>query len=64
MKPDDSSGITLEICDDGVGFEVKGEYPGHLGLRSMHERASRLGGTLEVQSAPNKGTRICTRIPV
>ena len=57
-------GLIIEISDDGVGFDAKGEFPGHLGLRSMRERASRLGGTLEVQAAPDEGTHICTRIPV
>ena len=59
-----SGGLTLEISDDGVGFDAKGEFPGHLGLRSMREQASRLGGTLEVESASGKGTHICTRIPI
>jgi PAS domain S-box-containing protein len=57
-------GLTLDITDDGVGFDAKGEFPGHLGLRSMRERASRLGGTLEIASAPEEGTHIRTRIPV
>ena len=56
--------VTLEISDDGIGFDAKGEFPGHLGLRSMRERASRLGGMLKVETAPDKGTRICTRMPI
>jgi PAS domain S-box-containing protein len=56
--------ITLDISDDGAGFDAQKEFPGHLGLRSMHERASRLGGTLRVHTAPGKGTRICARIPL
>ncbi len=56
--------ITLDISDDGVGFDVQGDFPGHLGLHSMRERASRLGGTLEIESAPGRETRIYTRIPV
>ncbi|HZA45355.1 MAG TPA: PAS domain-containing protein [Rubrobacter sp.] len=56
--------MTLEISDDGIGFDAKGAFPGHLGLRSMRERASRLGGMLKVESAPDKGTRICTRVPI
>ncbi|MDQ3842162.1 MAG: GAF domain-containing sensor histidine kinase, partial [Actinomycetota bacterium] len=60
----DPGRITLEVCDDGVGFEAGGDFPGHLGLRSMRERASHLGGTLEVETAPGRGTRIQARIPV
>jgi signal transduction histidine kinase len=56
--------LTLGITDDGVGFETRGDFPGHLGLRSMRERASRLGGTLEMDSGPGKGTRIRARVPV
>jgi signal transduction histidine kinase len=56
--------ITLEISDDGVGFDTSGDFPGHLGLRSMRERAERLGGTLEVESAPAEGTRIRALMPV
>ena len=56
--------ITLEISDDGIGFEPRGDFPGHLGLRSMRERAQRVGGTLEVQSAPGTGTRVRAGIPL
>jgi signal transduction histidine kinase len=60
----DPDSLTLEVSDDGVGFDAKGEFPGHLGLRSMRERASRLGGTLKVESSAGGGTRIRARIPV
>ncbi len=56
--------IALELSDNGVGFDVRKDFPGHLGLRSMRERASRLGGTLEADGAPGRGTRICVWIPV
>jgi signal transduction histidine kinase len=55
--------ITLEISDDGLGFDTGGEFPGHLGLRSMRERAQRLGGFLEVESEPGKGTTVRSHIP-
>ncbi len=55
--------IVLEVSDDGVGFASEDSFPGHLGLHSMRERATRLGGTLEVESTPVQGTRICARIP-
>jgi signal transduction histidine kinase len=60
----DSEWITLEVSDDGIGFDAQGGFPGHLGLRSMRERALRLGGTLEVDSTSGKGTRICAQIPI
>jgi signal transduction histidine kinase len=60
----DSEWITLEVSDDGIGFDAQGDFPGHLGLHSMRERALRLGGTLEVDSTSGKGTRICAQIPI
>ncbi len=56
-------GVSLEIRDDGVGFDPSGAFPGHLGLKSMRERAERRGGTLVIESAPGKGARIRARIP-
>lgn len=57
--------LVLEVSDNGVGFEAaNGPIPGHLGLRSMQERAATLGGTVDVESAPARGTRVRVRIPV
>lgn len=56
-------GISLTVSDDGVGFDTKGDFPGHLGLRSMRERATSVGGTLEVDSSPGRGARISARVP-
>jgi signal transduction histidine kinase len=50
--------VTLEIGDDGSGFELREHYPGHLGLQSMRERVEALGGAFVVDSAPGAGTRI------
>lgn len=55
--------LELAVRDDGVGFDPNGSFPGHLGLRSMCERAATLGGTLEIDSAPGAGTTIRARIP-
>jgi PAS domain S-box-containing protein len=55
--------ISLEISDNGVGFDAEGDFPGHLGLNSMRERASRLGGELRITSTPGDGARIRARIP-
>jgi PAS domain S-box-containing protein len=58
-----SDELVLEIRDDGCGFDTGMAYPGHIGLHSMRERASQVGGTLEVGSAPGKGTSIRVRVP-
>jgi PAS domain S-box-containing protein len=55
--------LTLEVSDDGVGFDAQGDFPGHLGLHSMRERVSRLGGTLDLESSPGGGTRVRARVP-
>ena len=62
LEPDGHS-VVLEIADDGVGFDPGGSFPGHLGLRSMHERAAGVGGSLEVVSARGSGTRVVARVP-
>ncbi|HKF15777.1 MAG TPA: PAS domain S-box protein [Candidatus Dormibacteraeota bacterium] len=56
--------VLLEIADDGVGFDTGGLFPGHLGLRSMHERALAVGGLLEVTSSRGKGTRVRVKVPL
>jgi|GEM_PF-1031893 len=61
---DDGAGVRLTILDDGVGFDPTGEFPGHLGLRSMRERAERLGGTFGVDSAPGRGARLTAWLPL
>jgi PAS domain S-box-containing protein len=55
--------VVLEIHDNGIGFDTSGEFPGHLGLRSMAERAARAGGVLQIQSAPGQGTTIRLSVP-
>lgn len=55
--------FTLEVRDDGKGFDPTGPFPGHLGLHSIQERATRLGGTCSIESAPAQGTRLYVHIP-
>jgi len=50
----------LLIEDDGLGItpnsaSQRGE---HIGIAIMHERAERLGGTLQIESDPGEGTRV------
>jgi signal transduction histidine kinase len=58
-----ADGMTMEVRDDGVGFDPTASFPGHLGLHSMRERVTNLGGTFQVESTPGAGTRICVRLP-
>jgi signal transduction histidine kinase len=62
-----SNWLELDIWDDGVGAGALGP-PGSesrgLGLLSMRERATALGGTCAVTSEPGRGTKIAARIPL
>ena len=55
--------VVLEISDDGMGFDPKVRGRPGVGLASMAARAQEVGGTLEIQSSPGKGTRIVVRVP-
>ena len=56
--------LTLRICDDGVGFDLeKAEGGRGYGLSSIKDRSERLGGILEINTAPGKGTQLNVRIP-
>lgn len=51
--------ITLEIADDGQGFDpVRGRDHAGLGLRGMEERVAQLGACLTLSSQPGQGTKI------
>jgi signal transduction histidine kinase len=56
--------LQLVVADNGRGFDPSHEFPGHLGLKSMHERVAAIVGTLEIQSAPGAGTRVCLTLPL
>ncbi len=56
--------IRFGIRDDGIGFDPTQRAPGHLGLRSMQERAERLGGGVSLSSAPGSGTLVAGSIPL
>jgi signal transduction histidine kinase len=51
--------VTLEISDDGIGFDpVAARVSGGLGLRGIEERVSQVGGDLALRTAPGAGTRL------
>ncbi|MHB9130110.1 MAG: PAS domain-containing sensor histidine kinase [Armatimonadota bacterium] len=57
--------VTVEVRDDGVGFDVAQVYAGEsFGLFSIRERIHLIGGTVELISAPGAGTTITITVPV
>lgn len=50
--------ITLEVKDDGCGFDPLLPRPGHLGQQTMRERVRDMGGKLEIISEPGQGTLV------
>jgi signal transduction histidine kinase len=50
--------FTLDIRDDGAGFDQAQGSNGGMGLKTMAERAERLGGKLIVESQPGSGTHL------
>ncbi|MFI6520912.1 sensor histidine kinase [Spirillospora sp. NPDC050679] len=53
--------VTLDIRDDGRGFD---RPSGGFGLTAMRERAERVAGTLEIESEPGRGTAVSARVPL
>lgn len=58
--------IFVIIQDDGHGFspsDLETVFGQHFGLQFMQERADQLGGTLQIQSTPGKGTEVVLEVP-
>jgi two-component system, NarL family, sensor histidine kinase LiaS len=56
--------LTLRVADDGRGFDPSRNPGGGFGLQSMRERLVKLGGHVNVESAPGKGTRVESFCPL
>lgn len=56
--------LTVEVSDDGIGFEPTAVQTGHYGLLGMHERIRLAGGSVEIRSEPSQGTHIQIRFPL
>lgn len=56
--------VSVVVDDNGAGFDPSRPRTRGLGLVGMKERAAELSGTVDVASAPGKGTRISVRIPL
>jgi signal transduction histidine kinase len=54
--------VSFSIADDGVGFDPDGVTPG-AGLTNLADRVGALGGSLRIDSAPGRGTRVVGDVP-
>jgi signal transduction histidine kinase len=63
----DAAHVAAVIEDDGAGFDPEAlgrtALP-RFGLATMRERAEAIGGSLTIDAAPGRGTRVIVRIPV
>ena len=70
LSKDNGNNLTLEITDNGCGFDSENinhetlRLEGHRGLASMTERMSLMGGTLKIKSSPGKGTDIIANFKI
>lgn len=60
--------VTVDVRDDGTGFQQAGSVNGAkgdagFGLTAMRQRVERLAGTLEIESEPGRGTAVCATLP-
>jgi two-component system, NarL family, sensor histidine kinase UhpB len=65
----DDEYLMLSVVDNGRGFDSSRPAPqngitGGLGLLGIHERMSMVGGTVEIVSTPDQGTRLYARLPM
>jgi two-component system, NarL family, sensor histidine kinase LiaS len=57
--------VRVAVPDDGIGFDIEAaRAAGGLGLRSVLERVTRLGGSLDLVSTPGSGTRLTVEVPL
>lgn len=56
--------LEIAVIDDGIGFDVATDAPGHFGLSTMEERARQVGGVVNITSSPGAGTTVRLRVPL
>ncbi|MBX2898078.1 MAG: tetratricopeptide repeat protein [Cyclobacteriaceae bacterium] len=57
------SNIAMRISDNGMGFDKKIQVTGN-GLKNLYNRAKELNGSLEIETAPGKGTTLILNAPL
>lgn len=59
----DRRGLRIDIRDDGRGFVPSSEAEAGLGITGMRERAGLIGASVDLRSAPGRGTRVTVTLP-
>lgn len=61
----DGAGLRVTVSDDGIGFDPDsaGDRGRRLGLTSMRDRASSMGGSVSIVSAPGEGATVELEVP-
>jgi signal transduction histidine kinase len=60
---DEHMQIFVEVTDDGRGFDLTAVTRG-AGLTNMEDRLDALGGTLQIESSPGRGTTLRAAVPI
>jgi len=60
---EDVAGLVVTIIDDGIGFRLEEIPQESLGLRIIHERASCVGATVQIDSVEGTGTLLKIELP-
>jgi signal transduction histidine kinase len=61
---EEEGALLFDVVDDGAGFDLaSGAQRGH-GFVNMSDRVGAFGGSISVDSAPGRGTRISGRLPL
>jgi hypothetical protein len=67
LDPISGAGLRIVVSDEGTGFNPRLLKPpgeeGGFGLFSVCERISLIGGRVEIDSAPGKGSRLALIVP-
>jgi len=56
--------VSVDVRDDGCGFDAAADPAGGFGLRGMQSRAARMGGAVNIETEPGGGTAVSVRVPL
>ena len=59
----EETGTTIDITDDGIGFDTTATTPGFGIEHSIRRRLDKVGGHTEIESAPGQGTTVRLHVP-